>query len=392
MSKSVVILGAGFTGLPLAHRLLKYTAPKPGIKLKVVLVTPSSKFYWNLAATRGVIPGAIPDDQLFLDIKSALSQYPSSHFELLLGRATAVDASVNTVRVALNNGSQQTVVYDHLVIATGSHIGSNLPYKLLGSYEETLEALHSLQDRIDEAKSIVVAGAGPTGVEAAGEIAAAYGTTKEVTLINSSEHVLHASNVLPSVAQSVERDLRKLGVNVISNTKVISTRDADPTENHGMSPRKTDLVRSNGKTIVVDCYLPLFGVVANTQFLPEQWLDKDGNLKQGKTMRVEGTTNVWGIGDVGNLEPKQVVNTDAQIIYLAETLDRILTGKHNTIKEYKPLDKTMIFISMGPRHATGQIGNWKLWSWMVNYVKGRSIFLDEGPDYVGGKKLRHAAM
>ncbi|RYP72307.1 hypothetical protein DL771_004281 [Monosporascus sp. 5C6A] len=392
MSKTVVILGAGFTGLPLAHKLLKYTAPKPGIKVKVVLVTPSSKFYWNLAATRGVIPGAIPDDQLFLDLKSALTQYPSSHYELFPGRATAVNASANTVRVALNNGSQQTVSYDHFVIATGSHISSNLPYKLVDSYEETLEALHSLQDRIGEAKSIVVAGAGPTGVETAGEIAAAYGTRKEVTLINASEHVLHASNVLPSIVQRVEQDLRKLGVNVISNTKVISSRDVDLTENDGKSPRKTELVLSNGKTIAADCYLPLFGVLVNTQFLPDQWLDKAGNLKLGRTMCVEGTTNVWGIGDVGNLEPKQVVNADAQIIYLAETLDRVQVGKHNAIKEHKPLDKTMIFISMGPKHATGQIGNWKLWSWIVNYVKGRRIFVDEAPDYGGGKKLRHAAM
>ena len=71
MAKTVVILGAGWAGLPLAHKLLKYTLPKLEAKdgLKVILVSPNSHFYWNIAAVRGVIPGAIPDEQLFLPIE-----------------------------------------------------------------------------------------------------------------------------------------------------------------------------------------------------------------------------------------------------------------------------------------------------------------------------------
>lgn len=48
MSKTVVILGAGLAGLPLAHHILKNKADK--YDLKVVLVSPSDEFYWNLAS------------------------------------------------------------------------------------------------------------------------------------------------------------------------------------------------------------------------------------------------------------------------------------------------------------------------------------------------------
>lgn len=81
MPKTVVILGAGWAGLPLAHKLLKYTAPKTSVR--VILVSPNSHFFWNVAATRGIIPGAIPDEQLFLPIEDAFKQHPGTSFRFL---------------------------------------------------------------------------------------------------------------------------------------------------------------------------------------------------------------------------------------------------------------------------------------------------------------------
>ncbi|KAJ1328274.1 apoptosis-inducing factor 2 [Microdochium nivale] len=386
-TKTVVILGAGFTGLPLAHKLLIYTAPKT--KLKVILVSPSSEFYWNLAATRGVIPGAVPDDKLFIPIESNFAHHPSASWGFVLGKATSIDPDVSSVDIKLNSGNQQTITYDQLVIATGSRIeGASLPFKLIGTSEETVAALHKLQERIGAAKSIVVAGAGPTGVETAGELAAHFGSKKEITLINSKERVLAGSNVLPSLANTVGQNLRKLGVTVLASTRVVKTENV-PGEEGGT----TVLTLSNGSSLNADVYLPLFGIRVNTDFVPSQLLDEAGNVKLEKNMRVKGTKNIWGIGDVGNLEPKQVTNTDAQIIYLADALSRALNSETTASAPlYKPLDKTMVFLSLGPKHGTGQIGGWKLWSWMVNYVKGREIFLDMAQDYVAGKKLRHASM
>jgi hypothetical protein len=52
----------------------------------------------------------------------------------------------------------------------------------------------------------------------------------------------------------------------------------------------------------------------------------------------------------------------------------------------------MIFITIGKKYATGQIGGWKLWGLLVAYVKGRNIFVDTAKEYVEGRTLRHAAM
>jgi apoptosis-inducing factor 2 len=389
MAKKVVILGAGWAGLPLAHKLLKYTLPKAKDGLKVFLVSPNSHFYWNLAAVRGVIPGAIPDEQLFLPIEPGFAQYSAENFEFILGKVERLDPERNTIEVARNDKTQRSLSYDQLVIATGSQIRSKLPFKLIGTHEETLAALHSLQKQIDVAKSIVVAGAGPTGVETTGELAAAYREEKDITLIIGGERALQASHVLPSVSQTVERDLQKLGVNLVRNTQVKSVQTNVKEED---TVAQTTITLSNGSTLVTDLYLPLFGVQVNTSFVPASLLDSTGNLILDKAMRVVGTKNVWGIGDVGNLEAKQVTVTDTQIIHLSTALDSVLTGAGGQISEYKPSRKTMVFITMGKKYATGQIGGWKLWGWIVSYVKGRMLFVDTAQGYVSGKQLRHASM
>jgi NADH dehydrogenase FAD-containing subunit len=49
--------------------------------------------------------------------------------------------------------------------------------------EKTKAVLHEYQEKVKKAKNIVVAGAGPTGVEAAAELAFEYKGKKQVTLV-----------------------------------------------------------------------------------------------------------------------------------------------------------------------------------------------------------------
>ena len=382
--KTVIILGAGWAGLPLAHKLLKYTAS--AVDLKVVLVAPNSHFYWNVAATRGIIPGAIPEDSLFLPIQTAFEKYPADNFEFVLGAASSLDPGSNAVEIQMNNGTIQNRIYDQLVVATGSRLSSGLPLKPLGAHETTVKALRDLQTTIHNAKSIVIAGAGPTGVEVAGELAAKYGSAKDITIIMVGDKPLDSDeNVLVSVRDVAEKSLRSLGVRIIKQARVSSTKAK------GDNEKQVTLSLSNGRQITTDCFLPMYGMSLNNSFVPKEFLGPDGSLKQDETMRVAGSKNIWALGDIGSLEPKQLTVTDNQIIHLASNLDSVLKGSE-AVKAYSPVGKAMIFISMGKKVATGHVGNWKLWGFMVSYVKGRNLFVDTAAGYVGGKHLRHASM
>ncbi|KLO86945.1 unnamed protein product [Fusarium fujikuroi] len=381
MTKTVVILGAGWAGLPLAHKLLKHTLPKVP-DLKVILVSPNSHFFWNVAATRGIIPDAIPDEQLFLPVKPGFDQYSSENFEFLLGKADGVDAASNTVHAISNENTRREIRYDELVIATGSRLASDLPLKPVGTHQETISAWKQLQTQVGGSKSIVIAGGGATGTEVAGELAARYGSSKNITLVISGEQPLEGA--IDSVRASISRDLETLGVKLIYNARVTEAKKSERGQG-------TEVHLSNGSTLTTDLYLPLHGIKLNTSFVPPSFLDSGGSIKLDEKMRVMGTKNIWGIGDVGNIDPKQLTITDNQIIHLATALDATLTGKGD-IKPYRPATKKMIFVSLGKKYATGQIGNWKLFSFMVSYVKGRKLFVDTAEGYVGGKHLRHAAM
>ncbi|KAH7216755.1 hypothetical protein BKA60DRAFT_649422 [Fusarium oxysporum] len=381
MTKTVVILGAGWAGLPLAHKLLKHTLPKVP-DLKVILASPNSHFFWNVAATRGIIPDAIPDEQLFLPIKPGFNQYPSENFEFLLGKADGVDAESSTVHVISNENARREITYDELVIATGSRLASDLPLKPVGTHQETISAWKQLQSEVGGSKSIVITGGGATGTEVAGELAARYGSSKSITLVISGAQPLEGA--LGSVRASISRDLKTLGVRLIYNARVTEAKKSERGQG-------AEVHLSNGSTLTTDLYLPLYGIKLNTSFVPPSLLDSGGNIKLDERMRVAGTKNIWGIGDVGNIDPKQLTITDNQIIHLATALDATLTG-NGDIKPYQPASKKMIFVSLGKKYATGQIGNWKLFSFMVSYVKGRKLFVDTAEGYVGGKHLRHAAI
>lgn len=380
MQKTVVILGAGWAGLPLAHKLLKYTTPKvPG--LKVILVSPNSHFFWNVAASRAVLPHQIPDDQVFIPIQPAFDRYARESFEFILGRAESVDLVASTVTVATEGGTEHKLSYDQLVIATGSRLAGDTPFKLLDGHETTIAAWHKMRDQVEHAKSIIISGAGPTGVEFAGELAALYGSTKTITLIISGDEPLEGA--LASVRSVVAGDLKKLGVRLLTRVRVTDTEEVAPAG-------PVEVTLTDGSTIKADMYVPFHGTKVNSAFIPDELLDPTGSIKVDKDLRVENTRNLWAIGDVGNAEPKQLTVIDGQIIHMAAALHSALT--QTPIEPYRPMEKKMLFIALGKKLASGHIGSWRLFGLIVSYVKGRKLFVDTAEGYVQGKHLRHAAM
>ncbi|KAJ0309626.1 hypothetical protein COL516b_002876 [Colletotrichum fioriniae] len=368
MVKQVVILGAGYAGLGVAHKLLKYTQPK--VKdLKVILVSPSTHLYWNCAAVRGLIPGEFSDDTLFNQIKPGFEKYPQDAFEFVLGKATTFDATSNTVQIETNEGLK-SLEYAQLIIATGSSLASGVPFKTIGTHEETLTAWHNLQSEVKVANSIIISGAGTTGVETAGELGHAYGSTKQITLIVEGDAPL--PGLLPQLGKIAAKNLQQLKVKLVTNARV--------TEANTSGALKS-IKLSNGETLTADLYLPLFGVRPNSSFIPEHLLDDKGSLKLKHDLRVEGLTNVWGVGDIGNLEAKQLMRAEGQALHLADNLDAVLTG-----------NETKVFVTIGKKKATGQFNTMKLPGFIVSAAKAKTFFTEKGPGLVQGKNIARASI
>jgi len=181
--KNIVILGGSYGGVSTAHRILKQ-APSTN-PFKITLVSPNTHVYWNMASPRGLIPGQLKDEQLFQPIAAGFEQYSVNRAEFILASADHLDLEAKKVKLCGLTG-RQTLDYDFLILATGSHTKEPTPFKELGSTQATADSLHDFQERVGQAKTIVIAGAGVTGVEVAGELGYEYGIQKKIILVSAT--------------------------------------------------------------------------------------------------------------------------------------------------------------------------------------------------------------
>ncbi|KAK3308675.1 uncharacterized protein B0T15DRAFT_390154 [Chaetomium strumarium] len=386
MAKTIVILGASYAGIPIAHYLLKHTTAK--VKgLKVIIVAPNTHMYWNVAAVRGILPDMMPDEKLFLPLAPAFSKYPSDQYEFVRGVAENVDASRNVVEVRGNDGHTKTIQYDELVIATGSSFKADMPFKNLSSTEKTKDTLHDWSRRIKSAKSIVVAGAGATGIEIAGELGQEYAVTgkKQVILVSDQELPL-TSKFTRAVRETAKKELERLKVKVITNAKAAAS---------STSPNTITLTKPDGTTtsITADLVIPTYGITPNTSFLPPAMLDSRGFVKQTARLRAEGHDNIFVVGDAGNLEDAQGLHTDAQVVHVVKFIDARLLGSAEAeaqVPDYKPADKVVLAASLGKNRGIGQVGKMRLWGWLIAWLKGKHLGTNHAAAFVRGERTLSA--
>lgn len=371
--KNIVIVGGGFAGVSTAHRFLKNVEKSTTAPYKVTLVSRDSHFFWNIAAPRGIIPGQIDDEKLFQPIAQGFAKYGPEKFEFVLGAATDLDVGGKTLVVDVD-GKATRIGYDYLVIGTGSRTKVAGPFKSDGSTEGTKQTIHDFQQRVKDAESIVVVGAGPTGVETAGELAFEYGKKKKIILISGGPTVLE--NRPASVSKTALKQLDVLGVDVRLNTKA-----KDPVT---LPDGKQELTLSGGEKIVVDLYVPTFGVLPNSSFVPSQYLDPQGFVQVDQYLQAKGAEGVFAIGDVNNSEAPQFWFVEKQSVHIAKNLILSLSGKAPV--PYKASATGMMGLQIGKNAGTGHFGNFKLPSFLVKSIR-KTLFVENLPKTVDGSML-----
>lgn len=382
MSKTIVILGAGYAGLPAAHYILKHKATR--LDLKVFLVSPSEDYYWPLATPRVVVPDQMLDDKIFYSIPKAFQKYPSSRFEFVLGKAETWNPATNSVLVAMSDGSSRNIEYHTIIVATGTRAMNQMPWKLLDDSEKTRTALAKLRAEIKSAKSIVVGGGGATGVEVAGELGHYYAQAgiKNIALVTSDTTVLE-QRIMDQVRRDAHKQLEKLRVKVITSTRVVNvTTDASA------GTTTLELKNSAGVTesIKTDLFVPAWGMTFNSDFVPADMRLPNGRLKVTKTMQAPGYKNAFIVGDVADCQPLQVAYAEAQVRHVVTSLDQYFASG-GQIPDYEIRDGPGHIVSIGPGHGTGHLFNWKLWSWLVWYFKSRKLGTDYASACAEGKRF-----
>lgn len=117
----------------------------------------------------------------------------------------------------------------------------------------------------------------------------------------------------------VQKELRKLKVNLKLNTKVQNSTS--------LPSGQTELLLSTGEKLATDLYIPTFGLIPNSSFLPTEFLDAKCYVVVDSYLKVIGVEDVWAIGDVSACEWSQVIPANKQSTHVAKNILLLLNNK-----------------------------------------------------------------
>lgn len=379
----VVVIGSGFGGL-FGTKALR----RSDVEVTMVAKTTHHLFQPLLYQ---VATGILSQGEIAPPTREILSTQKNA--QVLLGEVTEIDLDARTVTSKVLGRSTVTA-YDSLIVAAGagqSYFGNDhfsefapgmktiddaleLRGRIFGAFEMA-ELGATRGEDVDHLLTFVVVGAGPTGVEMAGQIAElAHRTLKKDFRAINSRHarvilVDAAPQVLPpfgtKLGERTKVELEKLGVEVVLGAMVT---DVDE--------RGIEMKFKDGRTERIDSVTKIWaaGVAANPlgRTLSEQTgapLDRAGRIAVNPDLTLPGHPEVFVVGDMIALDNlpgvAQVAIQGAK--YAAKEIDNRLSSKPSQ-GPFKYFDKgSMAIISrfravamIGNLRFTGVIA-WLMW-------------------------------
>lgn len=350
----VVVVGGGYGGRAVARALDADT--------DVTLVTEREAFLHNVAALRAV---AAPDrtGTVLIGYHKLLR-----HGRVLTARASSIDDTGAT----LDDGTR--VDGDYVVVATGS------TYPFPGKPSERtrdhlLARFRRTRSAVDAATGVLILGAGPVGLELAGELAAAR-PGLPITVLERGP-VLLPGPYRDRLRDRLQADLRRVGVQVIVNDSVDlpSTVSVD-----GHLSPPTTLTTRGGRRLTADLVFTAYGAAPRNDALGPltDALDSAGRLRVDPYQRVWGHPTVLAVGDITDVkEPKQAVVAEGHAKIAAATIRSLVAGKEPA-KAYRVRRAHPIVVPLGPHRGAGQLpvgDGVVIGRRMTRAIKGKDLFV-----------------
>ena len=289
----LVIIGAGFAGMYAAlsaARLRDIQGASPE-ELEIALVAPEPTL-----VVRPRLYESRPETLTapLLDVLRAIDVI------YVQGNAETIDSKARTVQIATSKGTQKTLSYDRLVVATGSRLfRPNIPGLAehgfsVDQLEDAIaldKHLHGLARRpaANGRDTVVVAGGGFTGIEAATEMPARLrkilGQDAKPRVIIVERNPAIAPDMGEGPRPIIEDALRKVGVETRVGTGVASLDESAVT-------------LSNGERIEAETVIWAAGIRAAplTAQIPGD-RDNFGRLMVDRDLRVPRVAGVFATGD-----------------------------------------------------------------------------------------------
>jgi NADH dehydrogenase len=408
----VVVIGSGFGGLFATKALRR--AP-----VDVTMIARTTHHLFQPLLYQ-VATGILSQGEIAPPTREILRRQRNA--EVLLGEVTEIDVEAHTV-TATTPGATFTVGYDSLIVAVGatqSYFGNDqfaeyapgmksiddaleLRGRIFGAFE--LAELETDPAAVERWLTFVVVGAGPTGVEMAGQITELAHRTLpgQFRRINPRDARVILLDALPTVLPSFGdhlstqalRRLHKMGVEVELNTKVVNV---DQTGIEVETARGHLRIEAMTKIWAAGVAAPPLS--ANLAKATGAETDRAGRIKVNPDLTLPGHPEIFVVGDMAALDNLPGV-AQVAIQGARHAAGQIVRRQHGqeTGQPFRYHDKGSMaavsrfsaVASVGKLHFSGIIG-WLMWlavhllylvgfknrlttvlHWMVSFIgRGRS--------------------
>ena len=338
-----------------------------------------------------VATGMLSEGQIAVPLRKVFERH--RNVDCLLAEVVSIDVDARTVRAERPGGDTFDIAYDDLIVAAGvrqSYFGHdefsrhapgmktladalNIRRKVFGAFEMAQTATHSDERR--RWLTFALVGAGPTGVELAGQIR----ELATLTLRRQFKHVdpTEARVLLfdggaaplapfgPMLAAKAEEALRRLGVELHMHS-VVTEVDADGLETRGPDGAKR---RYEAATILWAAGIaapPLADELARACGAQQ---DRSGRILVAPDLTVPGHPEISVVGDMMSLDKLPGVAEVAMQAgyYCARRLRRRIAGRspakpfrYHDLGSAAYISRGSAVVSFGRFHVAGRLG-WLAW-------------------------------
>ncbi|CCE81326.1 Piso0_001224 [Millerozyma farinosa CBS 7064] len=362
--KEIVIVGGSYAGVLAAKTIFKKVDEK---NIHVTLISPNAYIYFNVAAPRLVIRPSETERTLF-SIKDILNGYSNSSTSFIQGEV--ISTKLEEKKLIVKTGQKNKwidIKYQYLIIASGTNLGNDvIQNKFEG--KELVSLIHRFNKEIHKAKSIIILGGGPTGVEIAGELGYEFGQCKNISLLTGKE--LPLTIMGEKKARIADSKLKNLNVKVTNAVKY--------KEIQKLSNGESQVLLEDGGVIKADLVINTTICNPNTRFLDEGFLDSKGYLKTDACFTLEDYPEVIGLGDVLSIGGRSLIDLyHYQLPIFEKYIEKNYMGKSWVrLSPYESPRQTMI-IPISKSGGVGTLFGWGVPNIMVRFLKGRDYLIGQ---------------
>jgi len=354
----VAVVGGGYGGISAAKALDDIA--------DVTLIEPRDTFVHNVAALRAVVD---PEwaEHLFIPYDRLLARGR-------VRRDRAVRVSATTVELA----SGAALTPDFTVLATGST--HRYPAKIdIDDADRAVGRLRATHTELARASRVLLLGAGPVGLEFAGEIKAAW-PGKAVTIIDPRP-TLMPGQFPEEFRKQLQAQLDEMGIELLLETSL----NRSPLTGSGLTSAFT-VTTSAGAAVTADIWFACYGASPVTGYLAPDLhtAGQPGSLiSVTPELRLPGHSTLFAIGDITAMPEMKMARQASRHAEVAAANIRTLIDGQDTMATYHPAADAIV-LPLGPKGGVTYAPEaGVLDASATSGIKGSGLFVDTYREILG---------